>query len=84
MTVVQQCIQNLVDHTEELVLMLWALTHDWSLSKRSLYDEEGIEGWEWSDPRGVSYCCVGSWDGPPEIDDKIKSVMQEQFNARKW
>ena len=38
---------------------------DWSVSKRSLYDEEGIEGWAWIEPDGTEHVEVGDWDELP-------------------
>lgn len=43
----------------------------WSVSKASLYDEEGIEGWMWLSPQGTEYGVTGHWDEPappPDVD----------------
>lgn len=44
----------------------------WTVSKVSLYDEEGVEGWRWDGPNGEEYSEVGAWDEPPVIPDALQ------------
>ena len=40
--------------------------------RRSLFDEEGVEGWEWYDPQGESLgTVVGVWDEPPPLPEIV-------------
>jgi hypothetical protein len=43
------------------------LANGWDVVKRSLYDEEGIEGWEWMSPAGNSYVVTGDWGKAPPL-----------------
>ena len=58
---------ELVARAPELSDMLYALTHlGWSVNKRSLYDEEGVEGWEWLDGQGREIATeIGDWNALP-------------------
>lgn len=42
----------------------------WTVSKRSLYDEEGVEGYEWEGPNGGSFVVIGDWNEPPPPPDE--------------
>lgn len=33
--------------------------------RRSLYDEEGVEGWRWTSSDGQEWIKIGSWDEVP-------------------
>ena len=42
----------------------------WTTEPRSLYDEEGVEGWAWIDPQGdQKFVDVGAWDEPAPYPD---------------
>lgn len=55
---------ELVAAAPDLYLMVWALANGWAVEKASLYDEEGVEGWRWTDPRGNEYSVIGDWSFP--------------------
>ena len=40
--------------------------YGWTVEKVSLYDEEGVEGWMWTEPDGTEHTEAGEWgDLPP-------------------
>ena len=42
----------------------------WSVSRTTLFDEEGVEGWLYVSPRGVEFWTIGeSLDVPDEVVD---------------
>lgn len=46
------------------------LADGWSVAKVSLYDEEGVDGWQWT--RGYEeYSVIGAWDELPPIPDEL-------------
>ena len=48
------------------------------LSKVSLYDEEGIEGWEWTSYYAShEYTEIGDWGGLPTIPEQLKEIADE-------
>lgn len=81
-----EAVQNAVRTVVEVIAdRLIAL--GWEVSKVSLYDEEGIEGWRWTAPDGKEYCEVGSWDEPPPLPDcDLSSVSPAtpEATARRW
>ncbi len=50
------------DMDDQLVALLLL---GWEVEKRSLYDEEGVEGWAWIEPNGDEHVDVGPWDELP-------------------
>lgn len=46
-----------------------ALQSGWSCMPVSLYDEDGIEGWQWTSPYGHEFTVVGDWTMPTAGDD---------------
>lgn len=55
--------QNLTDKARALV------GAGWTVERVSLYDEEGVEGWQWTDPGGVIETVAGAWDEPPPLPE---------------
>lgn len=55
-------------------LRQWALANGWDASRVSLYDEEGIEGWQWTDRDGSEYYETGDWSEPPAIGDEWSTL----------
>jgi hypothetical protein len=44
----------------------------WSVSKISMYDEEGVEGWQWTRYHNDrEYTVIGSWDELPPIPGEL-------------
>ena len=41
----------------------------WWVERRSLYDEEGVEGWAWIEPDGTEHVEIGSWIELPPWPD---------------
>ena len=41
----------------------------WDLRTVSLYDEEAVEGWEWTDPLGRTQEVVGCWNEAPPLPE---------------
>lgn len=60
---------------EAQVAMMKAL--GWELSKVSMYDEEGVEGWRWTDPAGVDHDVMGDWQEPPVLPDDIREAFDK-------
>lgn len=56
------------DYTQ---LFVNALVEGWSLERVALYDEEGVEGWQWTSPEGYEYNEVGSWTEFPAIPQEV-------------
>lgn len=65
----------------DLADQVYALTHGWSVEKRSLYDEEGVEGWAWIDPDGGEHVETGVWDDLPPWPESARAVVAK---ARGW
>ncbi len=63
-----------------LDLMLWALTHTWTVEQVSLYDEEGVEGWRWTAPNGDEFDVIGDWSERPTIDDATRAAITRDRN----
>lgn len=64
---------NMVTNLEREVAVyrsLWA--NGWTVDKTTLYDEGGVEGWEWFDHNGTLVATtIGSWESYPEIPDTV-------------
>lgn len=66
----------LIASSPDLELMLWALTQGgWDVVKASLYDEEAVEGWMWTDATDTNYTIIGDWSELPPIDDRVREAM---------
>jgi hypothetical protein len=55
-----------------------ALSLGWDVEKRSLYDEEGIEGWVWIAPDGNEFVEMGSWSEAPPWPDEAQVHLDKQ------
>jgi hypothetical protein len=53
-----------------------ALSTGWEVERRSLYDEEGVEGWAWIAPDGKEFVQIGSWNELPPWPDEAQSHME--------
>jgi hypothetical protein len=62
----------------DLDLMLWALTHGWSVQPSSHPD--GKPAWMWVSPSNNYLYVLVSRDDRPCIDDAIRTAMMEDRN----
>ena len=62
-----------IRHQQMLALTIYG----WEVEKVSLYDEEGIEGWRWTEPNGTEHTETGDWsDLPPWPDSARKAIAK--------
>ena len=54
--------------------MAYLLFSGWVVSKVSLYDEEGIEGWLWDENYGREYAEMGDWDELPTMPSVVEEI----------
>ena len=47
----------------------------WTVEKRSLFDEEGVEGWAWIEPNGNEHIEVGAWDELPPWPESARVAI---------
>ncbi len=47
----------------------------WDVERRSLYDEEGCEGWAWIEPNGTEHVELGLWDELPPWPDSARAAI---------
>lgn len=54
----------------------------WTVEPRSLYDEEGVEGWVWIDPEGNEHSTeLGYWHEPPPLPDPLPIIEQDSSST---
>jgi hypothetical protein len=57
----------------------------WKAERASLYDEEGVEGWRWTDPQGDNdYTVMGHWDEPAPPPDCDLPTSAPSFTPGPW
>lgn len=56
--------------------------YNWTVVKVSLYDEEGIEGWRWTDHNGNDYDVIGNWDELPPFPESAREIFSEINNSK--
>jgi hypothetical protein len=61
----------------DLKQMVRALMDEWTVERRSLYDEEGVEGWCWTTPSGDEFYEIGIWDELPPWPDGANEKLGE-------
>lgn len=64
--------------TGEAAVIAAALAAGWTYEKSSLYDEEGVEGFEWAGPDGktcTSHARDGGWENGPEPPDAVRELF---------
>ncbi len=59
----------------------YLLLDDWIISKASLYDEEGIEGWVW-ERDGNEYAEMGDWCELPTMPEIIEEIADKLIAER--
>ena len=47
----------------------------WDVARVSLYDEEGVEGWRWTEPDGTEHAETGAWDEWPPWPETARSAI---------
>ena len=55
-----------------------ALSLGWEVERRSLYDEEGVEGWAWVAPDGTEFVEIGSWCEDAPWPDEAQEYLDKQ------
>ncbi len=56
--------------------MILALTkYDWTVRPMALYDEEGVEGWLWTEPSGSEHSEIGDWNELPAWPDSARQAI---------
>jgi hypothetical protein len=56
-----------------------ALSLGWAVCRVSLYDEEGVDGWQWTEPDGTDHAEMGDWDDPPPWPDSARKALAEKY-----
>lgn len=51
------------------------IKYGWEVEKVSLYDEEGVEGWRWTDHHGTEHTAIGDWDDLPSWPDSARAAI---------
>ena len=66
-----------------LNLAIWGLAQSagWRVTAASFYDEEGIEGWRWNDPRYTEYTEIGEWSEPPAVPPDVRAIFLGKAKA---
>jgi hypothetical protein len=50
----------------------------WAIERRSFYDEEGVEGWEFTSPAGKEFSEIGDWNDEPPWPDELLAIEAAQ------
>lgn len=50
------------------------LDRGWEAIPVLLFDEEGVEGWQWLGPDGEEYTSIGDHMDPPTIPDELEAL----------
>lgn len=59
-------------HQQLTALLLFG----WEVNKRSIYDEEGIEAWVWTEPDGTEHFDISAnWDELPDWPDSARAAF---------
>ncbi|UTC29752.1 hypothetical protein BAJUN_01220 [Bajunvirus bajun] len=52
----------------------------WSAEKTSLFDEEGVDGWQWSHPEVMQdYGFIGDWEQPAPVEMSLIEAEEERL-----
>lgn len=64
-------------------IMIWLLCHGGAfVSKTSMYDEDGVEGWKW-EYNGREFYEVGNWSDNPPLPEDLKRLVMVSTDAWK-
>jgi hypothetical protein len=58
------------------------LANGWTVQKVSMYDEEGVEGWQWTAPDGREENVIGDWEGAPPVPPEIAKAHNETVGRK--
>jgi hypothetical protein len=59
-----------------LTVLAWAFHQGYEAEQTSWFDEEGVEGWEWTGPDGLNLGGqIGAWDEPPTMPDGLFKAL---------
>lgn len=67
--------------TDEKLIEI-AISGGWTVEKTSLYDDEGVEGWEWESPSGENFRVSGVWDDGPALDSDVRDAILATLDAQ--
>lgn len=72
----------LIASAPDLGDQVYALTGlGWTVEKLSMYDEEGVEGWMWTEPNGTEHTEMGDWS---ELPTWPQSAREAVAKAGTW
>lgn len=54
-----------------------ALSLGWTVDRVSLFDEEGVDGWRWTEPDGTEHVELGDWNDPPPWPESARLALQK-------
>lgn len=75
-----QRLHGEIDELKGWARIGWVLIHtQWTVSQASLYEEEGVEGWEWNDGESKWMTEIGDWDKPPPIPEELMKMLPEKL-----
>lgn len=61
-----------LDAPDLLDRLLALVKYHWLVDPVLLYDEEGVEGWSWSEPDGTEHTAIGDWNELPTWPDSAR------------
>ena len=68
-------IADTPDRYDQLTALL---LFGWTVEKRSIYDEEGIEAWIWTEPNGTEHFDISAnWDELPDWPESARAALAE-------
>ena len=67
--------KDLLEDASDSQIMIWLLCHGGAfVSKTSMYDEDGGEGWKW-EYNGREVYEVGNWSDNPPLPEDLKRLV---------
>lgn len=68
-------IADAPDRHDQLTALLLL---DWNVERRSIYDEEGIEAWVWTEPNGTEHFDIAAgWQELPDWPESAREALIE-------
>lgn len=62
---------------------LTALMLGWEVDKIAMYDEEGVEGWIWTEPDGTEHVEMGDWNELPTWPESARQSLAKAIGEAK-
>ncbi len=83
-TAIDVIYDSLQSESKELYFkrMTYLIFDGWEVSKKSLYDEEGVEGWLWNKNYEREYAEIGDWDELPTMPEIIEEIADKLIAKR--